>query len=59
MVAKIGRDLLAPGLFKSVAGLGRKIRKYIRAYAKPARPFRWSYSDPTRRIANPIAGTVR
>ena len=56
--AKIERDLLARGIFTSVADLGRKIRKYIRAYAKVARPFRWSYSDPTRRIANPIAGTV-
>lgn len=56
--AKIERDLLARGIFNSVADLARKIRKYIRAYAKVARPFRWSYSDPTRRIANPIAGTV-
>jgi transposase len=57
--AKIQRDLLARGIFTSVADLARKIRKYIRAYAKVARPFRWSYSDPTRRIiANPIAGTA-
>jgi len=38
-LAKIERDLLARGLFTSVAGLGRKIRKYIRPYAKAARPF--------------------
>src|SRR6478735_2994559 len=57
--AKIQRDLLARGIFTSVADLARKIRKYIRAYAKVARPFRWSYSDPSRRIlANPIAGTT-
>jgi transposase len=57
--AKIQRDLLARGIFTSVADLGRKIRKYIRAYAKVATPFRWSYSDPRRRIiANPIAGTA-
>lgn len=57
--AKIQRDLLARGIFTSVQDLARKIRKYIRAYAKVARPFRWSYSDPTRRIiANPIAGTA-
>jgi transposase len=57
--AKIQRDLLARGIFKSVTDLARKIRRYIRAYAKVARPFRWSYSDPTRRIiANPIAGTA-
>jgi transposase len=56
--AKIERDLLARGIFTSVADLARKIRKYIRAYAKVARPFRWSFSDPTRRIGNPIAGTA-
>jgi transposase len=57
--AKIQRDLLARGIFTSVADLGRKIRKYIQAYAKVAKPFRWSYSDPRRRIiANPITGTA-
>ncbi len=56
--AKIERDLLARGIFTSVADLARKIQKYIRAYAKVARPFRWSFSDPSRRIANPIAGTA-
>lgn len=57
--AKIQRDLLARGIFTSVADLARKIRKYIRAYAKVARPFRWSFSDPTRRIiTNPMAGTA-
>lgn len=44
--AKIQRDLLARGVLTSVADLARKIRKYIRAYAKVARPLRWSYSDP-------------
>ena len=57
--AKIQRDLLARGIFTSVADLARKIRKYIRAYTKVARPFRWSYADPTRRIiANPMTGTA-
>jgi transposase len=57
--AKVQRDLLAPGIFTSVADLSRKIRKYIPAYAKVAKPFRWSYSDPRRRIiANPITGTA-
>lgn len=57
--AKIQRDLLARGIFTSVADLARKIRKYLRAYTKVARPFRWSYSDSTRRIiANPMTGTA-
>lgn len=57
--AKIQRDVLARGIFTSVADLARKIRKYIRAYAKVARPFRWSYADPRRRIIpNPMTGTA-
>ena len=57
--AKIQRDLLAHGIFTSVADLARKIRKYIRAYANVARPFRWSYADPARRIIpNPMTGTA-
>jgi transposase len=57
--AKIQRDLLARGIFTSVADLSRKICRYIRAYSKVAKPFRWSYSDPRRRIiANPITGTA-
>jgi len=41
--------------------LARKLRKYIRAYAKSAKPFRWTYTDAKRRIrpaGNDIAGTV-
>ena len=37
--AKIQRDLLARGIFSSLADLGRKIRKYIHAYARVAKPF--------------------
>jgi transposase len=47
--AKIQRDVIARGVFSSVADLARKIRKYIRAYAKSAKPFRWTYTDPARR----------
>ena len=43
----------------SVAALGNKLRKYIRAYSKSAKPFRWIYTNPKRRItANKIAGTA-
>ena len=48
--AKIQRDVISRGVFTSVADLGRKLRKYIRAYAKSAKPFRWTYTDPSRRI---------
>ena len=57
--AKIQRDVIRRGVFTSVADLGQKLRKYIRAYPKSAKPFRWSYTDPTRRIrSNKIAGTA-
>jgi transposase len=48
--AKIQRDVIARGVFTSVADLSRKLLKYIRVYAKSARPFRWTYTDTTRRI---------
>jgi transposase len=48
--AKIQRDVIARGVFTSVTDLSRKLMKYIRVYAKSARPFRWTFSDPTRRI---------
>jgi transposase len=48
--AKIQRDVIARGVFTSVTDLSRKLLKYIRAYAKTARPFRWTYTDPSRRI---------
>lgn len=48
--AKIQRDVIARGIFTSVADLARKLRKYIRAYAKSAKPFRWTYTDPKHRI---------
>jgi transposase len=57
--AKIQRDVIARGVLTSVADLGNKLRKYIRAYSNSAKPFRWTYTDPTRRIrSNKIAGTA-
>ena len=57
--AKIQRDIIDRGVFTSVADLGRKLRRYIRAYEKHARPFRWTYTNPQHRIhTNPITGTV-
>jgi transposase len=41
--AKIERQLLARGIFTSVADLARKIRRCIRHYNKTAKPVRWSY----------------
>ena len=48
--AKIQRDVIDRGVFTSVADLSRKLLKYIRLYAKSAKPFRWTYTDVSRRI---------
>lgn len=48
--AKIQRDVIDRGIFTSVADLSRKLMKYIRLYGKSAKPFRWAYTDVTRRI---------
>src|SRR2546425_9112175 len=57
--AKIQRDVITRGVFTSVADLARKLRKYIRAYANSAKPFRWTYTDPKRRIRTyEITGTA-
>jgi transposase len=49
--SKIERDVIARGIFASVTDLRRKLMRYIKQYNKTAKPFRWSYADPTRRIA--------
>jgi transposase len=49
--AKIERDVIARGIFSSVRDLARKLRRYIDRYNRLAKPFRWAYADPTRRIA--------
>lgn len=57
--AKIQRDVIDRGVFTSVSDLARKLQRYIRAYEKSARPFRWTYTDPQRRIrTNQITGTA-
>ena len=48
--ARIERDVIARGVFTSVKDLSSKLMRHIRAYLKDAQPFRWKYSDVTRRI---------
>ena len=43
--ARIERDVIARGIFKSSPDLARKLLRYINA-----RPFQWKYSDASRRI---------
>ena len=49
--SKIEREVIARGVFTSVADLARKLRRYINAYSTNARPIRWKYSDPLKRIS--------
>lgn len=48
--AKIERDVIARGIFTSVQDLARKIMRYVRYYAKTAKPIRWKYCDVRNRI---------
>jgi transposase len=48
--ARIEREVIARGVFTSVRDLARKLMRYIRAYSKTARPFRWKYSDVRHRV---------
>jgi len=48
--SKIERDLIARGIFTSKADLKRKLLRYIRAYNKKAKPFKWTYRNTANRI---------
>jgi transposase len=48
--AKIERDVIARGIFTSVADLKRKLMRYIRHYNKAPRTVKWKYADPSRHL---------
>ena len=52
--SKIERDVHRPRVFTSVADRARKLRKYIRAYGKSAKPVRWTSTDTSRRVRPPV-----
>ena len=56
--SKIERDVLARGVFTSVADLARKIRRYVRHYNKRAKPIRWTYCNAVHRISSTSVSTV-
>ena len=47
---RIDRDVIARGIFTSVADLKRKLMRYIRQYNKAPKPLKWIYRDPSHRI---------
>jgi transposase len=56
--SRIQRAVLARGVFTSVKDLERKIMRYLRQYNRTAKPLKWKYSDPTRRIRCNSSGSV-
>jgi transposase len=48
--ARLEREVIARGVFTSVQDLARKLMRYVRAYSKTAKPFKWKYTDARRRI---------
>jgi len=48
--SKIERDVIARGVFTSVKDLARKLMRYIRAYNRQAKPFKWTYKNTRNRI---------
>ena len=46
----IERDVLARGVFTSVADLKGKLMRYIRHYNNSPRTVKWKYADPSRHI---------
>ena len=55
---RIERDLLARGVFTSVADLKRKIMRYIRKHNDSPKPIKWTYSDTSHRISTDITSAV-
>jgi transposase len=56
--AKIERDVIARGVFNSVADLKRKLMRYIRQYNLAPKPVKWVYRDPAHRITTDSRVTV-
>ncbi len=48
--AKIERDVIARGVFTSVADLARKLMCYLRLYNKNPKTVAWKYFDPTKHV---------
>ena len=55
--AKIERDVIARGIFTSLADLKRKLMRYIRHYNKAPRTVKWKYADPSRHLGTNSVAT--
>jgi transposase len=54
--SRIQRDVITRGIFTSTKDLDRKLMRYIRLYNKRAKPLKWKYDDPSRRISQVPSG---
>ena len=57
--ARVEREVIARGVFTSIKDLTRKLMRYIRTYAKNARPFRWKYCDVNRADQAMLTNSLR
>jgi len=55
----ITRDCIRRGVFHSVPDLVHKILAYIRQYNRNAQPFRWTYTNPRKRIRVSLSSVTR
>lgn len=55
---KIERDCIARGIFTSTDDLRTKLMAYIKIHNADCRPFKWKYSDPSRRITRETSDSV-
>jgi transposase len=56
--AKIERDVIARGIFSSVADLKRKLMRCIRQYNRAPKSVKWVYRNPAHRITTDSRVTV-
>jgi transposase len=56
--AKIERQVIARGIFPSVADVRRKLMRYIRRHNGAAQPIKWAGRNPAHRILPAFATTV-
>lgn len=55
--ARIERDVIARGIFTSVADLRKKLMTYIRHYNQAPKTIKWTYRDTSRRAGITSSGT--
>lgn len=55
---KLDRDVIARGIFKSADDLSAKLMHYIRNHNLTAKPIKWKYTDPSRRIRVPASAVT-